>query len=231
MFLETMKRQGWDKEQYSVYEGPSEDYYDIGRIDRPLNGWQHYNQQMNFWSDIDGAQERILITGLGGEMFKYIAWNVGAISKRVKNENLNVLIDHYPHEGQWEGYWRRIFKELIMPFWSYEYLKVSTCPGKFCTWVGETDSVRAAVVESYIDTHGVDCRNIEYGRHDYSWNLSRATMESMNETFYASQFYKDYGSVLPKHLDFFDLKPGSKSRKYDGCIWGLMTTYEEMVKC
>lgn len=229
MFLEIMKRQGWDKSQYSVYEGPAEDYYDIGRKDRPLNGWQHYNQQLNFWGDIaPNEKEWILITGLGGEMYKYLALDVKHKTARVKNRNLNLLIDHYPHEGQWEGYWRRLFKELLMPFWSYRYLSVSTTANPaFCEPYKDTDSVRWSFTESYKATHGIDCANIEYGRHDYSWSISEKRKQQMRDDYYTSAFHKDYGHRLG-HMEFFDLKPGSASWHYDSCVWGFMTCYDEM---
>ena len=229
MFLEIMKRQGWDKSQYSVYEGPREDYYDIGRMDRPMNGWQHYNQQMNFWSDIaPNENEWIVISGLGGEMFKYLGVGVEPLNIRVENKNLNLLIDHYPNEGQWEGYWRTLFKELLMPFWSYEYLSVSTQANPIlCEFSDGEDTVRCAVVESFIGTHGIDCRNIEYGRHDYSWNISDGRKKDMVDAFYASQFYNNHKDIMPDSLDFFSTHP---DRWYvDSYLWGLMTCYEKMI--
>ena len=222
MFLEIMRRQGWDKSQYSVYEGPQEDYYDIGRMDRPLNGWQHFNQQMNFWSDIAPDEKQwTLITGVGGELFKFIAKNRPIKHKRVDNEALNWLIDAYPFEGQWEGYWRRIFKELLLPYWSFEYLMVAcSVDPRICIEVKDTDSVRAVITVSYMDTHNVDCRNIEYGRHDYSWNISEKRKQEMRDAFYTSDLYKDMELGT---YDFFN-------NIYNAQLWGFMTTYDASKK-
>lgn len=242
MFIEIMERQNWDKNQYSVYTGPSNDYYNIGLKDLPLNGWQNYNQQMNFWADIvppQAEKEYNLITGVGGELFKFIAQEKNRQAKhnttpfylknqegptQCTNHHFNLLLNRYPFNGEWEGYWRKTFKELYLPFYSYLYLYFSVCaPPKFCTFDGERDSIRTAIVQSYIRTHNVDCLNIKYGHHNYSWLLSDKRKNQMLNDFYTSMFYTDHKSYFENipQFDFF-----KNMYAWPAKIWSLMTVYD-----
>jgi len=225
MFLKIMEQQGWDKSQYSVFKGEKADHYDIGRSDRPLNGWQNYNQQMNFWSDIiENEKEWNVITGVGGELFKFLAKpNPKYDPQRTLNKNLNLLLNQYPDEGQWEGYYRRVFKEVYLPFFSYQYLGVSLLNSPDVSWDGQRDSVRGEVVRSFIDSHGVDCFYIKYGEHDYSWNISELRKEYIEGWFYQSQLYRDYKEYIPKGLDFTSNLYG-----YEAKLWGFATVYENV---
>lgn len=236
MFMEIMKRQGWDSKQYSVYSGPTDDYYDIGRPDLPLNGWQNYNQQMNFWADIIPESDEknwILISGLGGEIFKFIAQakTNNAINKQYtqphhcNNKIMNMFYEHYPFHGEWEGYWRRRFKELLLPFFSYIYLTFSLKVNPdFCIFDGEKDTVRSEVVKSYITTHKTDCFNITYGHHDYSWNISQQRKDTIKNSFFNSKFWQQNKSKLPppQQLDFTKNLYGWEAK-----IWSLMTIVEQ----
>ena len=225
MFLEIMKRQGWPRGQYSVFEGSEEDYYDIGRPDRPLNGWQNYNQQMNFWSDIvENEKEWIVITGTGGELFKFMAAKDPMYyPQRTQNKNLNLLLNRYPGEGEWEGYYRRVFKDVYLPFFSFDYLNVSLFNAPEVSFDGKRDNVRMEVVRSFIDSHRVDCLNIRYGEHNYTWNLSKKRKRFITEWFYNSLLYKKYTKYIPKGLDFTTDLYGHEAK-----LWGFATLYEHV---
>lgn len=244
MFIEIMEKQGWPKNQYSVYEGPKEDYYNVGLKDLPLNGWQNYNQTMNFWSDIvppNKEKEYNLITGAGGELFKMISKlkqsnpnlnnSMEALSRvkgapRCKNNHLNILFNYYPFNGAWEGYQQRIFKNIYMPFFSYLYLFFSLRVNPaHCEFDGERDTIRMEIVKSFIKSHHIDCFNITYGRHDYTWNISEARKKQMKIDFYESYFYNDYKEHLPNDINFIDNMYGWAAK-----IWGLMTVYDYMKK-
>jgi len=41
-FVKIMQAEGWPKEQYSCWQGPEEDYYDVGRADISVNGFVPY---------------------------------------------------------------------------------------------------------------------------------------------------------------------------------------------
>ena len=225
IFMEIMQRQGWDRGQYSVYEGPDEDHYDIGRPDRPLNGWQNYNQQMNFWSDIvKNEKEWIAITGVGGELWKFMAAkNPKYLPARTPNQSLNLFLNRYPGEGEWEGYYRRVFKDVYLPFLSFDYLNVSLFNIPEVSFDGKRDNVRMEVVRSFIDSHGIDCLNIKYGVHDYSWNVSRQRKRFITDWFYESLLYKEYKKYIPKFLDFHTDLYG-----YEAKLWGFATLYENV---
>lgn len=229
MFLEIMKRENWKPSQYSIYEGPKEDYYNIGLRENYLNGWQNYNQQLNFWSDL--GTDIILITGAGGELFKFLAslpwkppstdyandfmWRRG---HRTQNKNLDLLLNRFPFEGEWEGNWKKTFKDLILPYFSYEYLNVSlrTYPG-ICKNLEETDNIRKAVTEHY----RYDLTNIQYHDHNYSWNISQKRKDLMKESYLTSKFYQDYQVGIN-----FELL--EKMRSWDCFVWGFMTVYEKI---
>ena len=116
----------------------------------------------------------------------------------------------------------------VMPFYGYEYMKVSlTVRGDMCKFDGLRDNIRMAVVESFIDTHGIDCLNIEYGRHDYSWNISDKRKRDMEDAFYSSMFYRDCKHLIKEPLDFFSVKPAHWY--YDSYLWGFMTCYDKIM--
>lgn len=224
MFLEIMKRQGWHPDQYSVYEGPELDYYDIGRKDIPLNGWQNYNQQMNFWHDIipeDREHEYNLMVGLGGEVFKYLAKYPVKTPTISQSWPLHLLLDHNPGHGEWEGLWLRRFKSLLMPFFSYEYLAVSTTINPaFCQFDGESDNIRRTCVKYFIEKLGIDCYNIPYGKHDYSWKISNKRKVKMYEAWVNSKFAQHEAPDV-KLSDFSKNMYGFEAR-----MWGFMTVYD-----
>jgi len=221
MFLEIMKRQGWPKDMYSVFTGQPDNYYSIGHKENYLNGWHNYNQSMNFWSDIaKNEKEYTLITGLGGELFKYIALHSREYYPiRCENININILLQFNPDEGQWDGLYIRKFKDLLMPLFGYSYMKTSlmVVPG-WCKFNGQTDSVRIELTRRF--KYGIT--DIPYGRHNYSWNLSDKFFEGMLKDFYASRFYKDFGKHITIQLDFTNLSSWAAK------LWGFMTTYDKI---
>lgn len=221
MFNEIMKREGWPKSMYSVYPGRDDNYYQIGYLERPLNGWHNYNQSMNFWNDIiNDEREYTLITGLGGELFKYIAIHSNdPRPKRCENDLINILLQFNPDEGQWDGLYMKNFKDLLMPLFGYPYLTHSlTVNPRWCKFNGQTDSVRIETTKRF----KYKITDIPYGKHDYSWNLSDVFFRNMDRKFRSSLFYKTYGKYL-KHEPNFRRLYG-----WDAQIWGFMTAYDKI---
>ena len=220
MFLEIMKRQGWDKSFYSVYPGQKDNYYNIGLKENTLNGWQNYNQSMNFWSDItDNEKEYTLMTGLSGELFKYIALHgKEKYPARCGNDNLNILAQYNPDEGQWDTLYMKKFNDLVMPLYSYTYLNEALRVNpKWCKFNGETDEVRIETTRRF----RYNCTDIPYGRHSYSWSLDNDFFKSVYNEFYASKFYKQFGKWI-KRPNFKNLY------KWDAKMWGFMTVYDKL---
>jgi hypothetical protein len=218
MFLEIMKREGWEKDRYSVFVGAKENYYNIGTSE-PLNGWQNYNHQMNFWSDITkNEKDYIVVTGLGGELFKYILLHSkDNITERCPNRFINILMQFNPDEGQWGGFWMRKFKDLLIPLLGYPYLTRSlTANPKWCIWNGKTDAVRVEFTRRF----KYNITDVPYGQHDYSWNLTDKFFKGLTKKFHASKFYKDFGKHMGTRPDF------TKINSWDAKIWGFMTTYD-----
>jgi hypothetical protein len=219
MFYEIMKREGWDKSFYSVYPGRAENYYDIGHAKDPLNGWQNYNQTMNFWSDIVKTESEVtLITGVDGEMFKHIAQSYNnSCPQRCGNKKMNVFLEGIYGEGLWDCIYLKKFRDVLTPYFGYYYLKtaLSVSPS-WCKWLGNTDSIRFNLAKTF----SYDISEVPYGIHDYSWNLTDKFYESLNNQFSASRFYKDFGKMLSKKPDFNNMYG------WDAKLWGFMTTYD-----
>ena len=219
IFLKIMKREGWDKSFYSIYPGRKENYYNIGNKENHLNGWHNHNQTMNFWSDIISDEKKYtLIIGFGGELFKYIAvHSKDYCPKRCSNDFINILLQFYPDEGQWDAMYMMQFKDLLMPFFSYSYMKHSlTANPEWCKYNGETDTIRIEMTKRF----KYDITNIPYGRHDYSWNLSDRFFKKLEKDFYDSLFFKKYGEYISKKPDF------TKLYGWDAKLWGWMTVYD-----
>lgn len=212
-FFKIMEMEGWPKDQYSCYPGKEKNYYEVGGT---LNGFQNYNQAMRFWGDIvKDEKEWIAIGGFGAnEYFKYVGKNLIRKNKRTNCEQLDMLLDNYPDEGQWEGLWMRNFKDVYLPYLGYEFMKEAFRVKKeWCKFNGETDLFRIAVSKSF----NIGIENIAHGKHHYIWNLNE---DYLNKRYYSSQFYKDYPL---KGLNFI-----KGMYKFDAKIWGFMTVYDEI---
>jgi len=218
-FSEIMKREGWDESQYSCYPGSKEDYYNIGVPDISVNGFTNYNQQMNFWSDIIPRSEEKnwnLIIGLNGEMFKYICKYKPAFTY-CDNYGLNMLIDMTPGRGEWEGQWTTRFKDMIMPFAGYEYLKIATRVNPvWCIMNKQTDNIRFELSKLF----PYNISEIPHGEHDYSWNISEGRKKEMMDMYHDSKFYKKYKK---------DIYPFTNLYQWDAKMWGFgVTVYENI---
>jgi len=228
MFYEIMKREGWDKSFYSVYPGKKENYYNLCRT--TMNGWHNYIQSMTFWDDIVSDESKItLITGLGGELFKYVAIHRNdEITERSNNRYLDMILQYHPDEGQWEGLWLRKFKDLLMPKWGYFYISESfRVNPAWCKFNGKTDSVRIEMARRF----KYNIADIKWGAHNYSWRLTDNFFSKITKRFYSSRFYKDFGKHMKHNPDFRKLfTPYPKKSTWDSKIWSFMTCYEEIFK-
>jgi len=222
-FLEIMKRQGWNKDQFSIFEGAKENYYNIGDKNNTLNGWNNYNQSMNFWSDIVPDESKyFVITGLMSESFKYIAMHGKEnFPRRSDNRFIDILLHFTPDEGQWDSLYMMEFKDLLMPLGSYTYLEHAlTVDPEWCKFNGKTDTIRIEITKRF----KYNITDIPYGRHDYSWNLTDKFFKKLENDFYDSVFYKNYGKYLSKKPDF------TKLYGWDAKLWGFMTVYDAIFK-
>jgi hypothetical protein len=221
MFMEIMKREGWDRSMYSMYPGQKENYYNIGNKEDALNGWQNYNQTMNFWSDIvKNESQYTLITGVDGEMFKHIALNYSKhYAKRSENRMLDVFLHNIFGDGLWDGIYMKKFSDVLTPYFGYFYLeKALTVRPEWCKWLGNTDTIRYEMAKQ-CNYHLAD---IPYGVHDYSWNLTDNFFKKIREDFANSLFFKTYGKYMIKKPDFV------KQYGWDACVWGWMTAYDKI---
>jgi len=216
VFKKIMKAEGWPEDQWSTFD-PNDSCYDIGRPDINVNGWCSYSNQMNYWPDLN-PKEWILITGEGGELFKYIALHPEAPTKYCDNYCMDMLIEHNPGNGEWDNQNALIFKDTIMPLWSYDYLQVSNAVRPewvTCDRSTGWDNIRTDLVKS------VGLGGFQYVVNDYlvSWKINNFRRESMNDQFYSSRFYKKYKKKLRRDIDFFTNPFGWESK-----LWGFAVT-------
>jgi len=228
-FNEIMKREGWDKSQYSCWEGSEKDYYDVGRKEVVLNGFVSYVQQMNFWSDIIPLEEEkhwVVITGVGDTIYKDFT-----LKKKYKtnlDEKFNYsMLDAITTasnlwNGIWECMWLSRFNDLLLPFFGYEYLKISlTANMNDLKWIDTTDNIRKAIIES--NNYGVDFNGINYGRHNYVWNISENRQKQMIEDYYNSEFFNKIGVEI-NETELFENMGG-----WDAKLWGFMTAFDAII--
>lgn len=216
VFKDIMKSEGWPDSQWSTFD-PNDSCYDIGRPDVNVNGWCPYSNQMNYWPDLN-PKEWIIITGEGGELFKYIALHPETPPQYCDNYCMNMLIEHNPGNGEWDNQNALIFKDTIMPLWSYDYLQVSNAvKPEWITCNPKTgkDNIRKDLVKS------VGLENFPFVTNDYlvTWRINKHRRESMTDNFYSSRFYKKYKNKVPRKIDFFTNPFGWESK-----LWGFAVT-------
>jgi hypothetical protein len=215
VFTQIMERSGWPKDQYSTFD-PNDSCYSIGVKEISVNGWCSYSNQMNYWPDLN-PKEWVIITGEGGELFKYMAKTYQMPYSYTENYHLNMLMEHNPGNGEWDNQNRKIFKDGVMPLWSYDYLYISNSVRREFINLDETgyDNVRLDLVKS------VGLSDFPIVSNDYmdTWILSDGRRKRMTELFYESNFYKEYKSLIPEGIDFFSDPFGWESK-----VWGFAVT-------
>lgn len=224
VFNEIMSIQKWDKKYFSVWEGPEHDYYDVGNDQYALNGWQNYNQAMNYWSDIvPMAMEKkyTLINGWGGEIFKYRDKFEKGDGHHSSHPGLDLM--SYSNYREWESLYMCRFKNVLMPFFSHNYMALSmNIPADRCIWndVSKTDNVRKGILQCSRYSGVAALPNVG---HDYVWNISKERKEQMYKKWNESSFYKKYG--IKNNLYTLDL---DNMYGWDAAAWGFMTAYEKI---
>ena len=222
-FYKIMEAERWDKKYYSAWVGNEKDYYDVGSNEYTLNGWQSYNQVMNFWSDIvprSKEKKYTLINGWGGEIFRYLAEPRKGNGIYSSNHALDILINS-PANGMWETLLMCRFKNLLLPFFSHKYLSISMrVPASICSWDDSKrlDNIRASIMRN--STYP-QLNNIGHSIQDYAWNMSDKRKGEMYHRWYNSLFYKKYKSELPL-LNIDDMYG------WDARTWSFMTVYERI---
>ena len=220
-FRYIMKKSGWEKSQYSCWEHSPDDFYDIGKVTPCVQGWQSYSNQMNFWSDLGDEKDYIVITGEGGELFKYLTKYPNPPYQYTDNYFLNMLIDHNPGKGEWECQFAVTFKDAIMPLWSFDYLAVSNRVRRNMV-IGDPktgwDNIRTMLVKS------VGLGDIVYKPNHYTWNISDKRKNEMRELFYGGRFYRDMRDHIPAGIDFFTNPSG-----WDSALWAFAVTVYDQI--
>lgn len=223
MFIEIMKMQGWREDQYSVWANSPVDHYNIGNK-QVLNGFCPVTHQMDFFSDISpDSKKTVLIMGFhGGEFFCYPALG----KKQIKNidycpnTNVNRWLNQFTMEGEWVSMYAYEYKQLLAPYLDYEYLKIaSLMPDKYLSTVTrKLDTVRQAILK----TMSINTLAVEYGNHNYTWNISPATKQRMMGEYFQSKFYQDYKVGVNFDNIISDIAG------HDGKVWAFSLLYDKI---
>jgi hypothetical protein len=221
-FVNIMKKEKWPASQYSTYSVDSS-CYNIGVDYIDVNGFCSFHNQMNFWSDIGKEKDFIVITGEGGELFKYIGRYDTLPYPYSDNYYLNMLIEHNPGNGEWDNQLMDLFKDYIMPLWSYEYLSISNrVKREFIRPIPKNgwDNIRMDLVRSV----GLDNTIHIGGDYNTTWKISKQRLEQMSKQFYTGRFYNTYKNFIPADLDF------SNPFNWNSKLWGFAVTLYDKIK-
>jgi len=230
-FMKIMKREGWKPNQYSNWEGPDYDHYDLGRKDKILNGFISYVSGMNFWRDIVPPEEEkdyICITGLGGgELLSYPACGLGSPNKLkwCGNKVFDKYLNYFPDRGVFTSNWYNKFHDLIIPYLSYSYLSTALkIPERFQRLHKRPlDVVRHELLCSF----DMDLLNVPWFKHDYNFKISEERASHMMESWRNSLFYRRYSyrdSI--RAVDPLNFRNNSFSAR----MYGFMTCYDEIMR-
>jgi hypothetical protein len=227
LFKQIMEAEGWDNSQYSLWEDmkENEDHYNLGRIE-PVNGFMSFTQQYDFFSDYTKDREKdiIIIGGIyGGELFDYLARGKNHFKnfKYCDNVLLNSLHNYMLCEGGTITKYFDDHKYAIFPFLSYDYLEAATkMPTKYITRNpnlerSKPDNIREALLKSF----DFDIYSIQYGRHDYHWNITNDTWNKMSKFYQSSKFYNDHK---------IDIDIPFKVKSYSDMMWTLSLMYDKI---
>lgn len=228
MFIQIMKKQGWADSQYSNYNGPEYDHYDIGRVDNPIYGWLPHYLNFNFWSDIvpkDREKEYTLVTGIyGGEMTDYPTITIANLGlKFCDNYNMNRWLNYIMDRGIYYSQIQGRFKDLILPYCSYGYLEAISEANQclFTRTRAGIDNIRYNILKTF----KLDLVSTNYIGHNYNFKYSNDRQRHILSSWNNSRFVKDFGhfpavkSVNPLALN-----------EYDASMYGLMTCYEAILR-
>lgn len=225
-FIEIMQLQGWRDDQYSVWDKPPQDHYNIGRTTQTLNGFNPIVHQMDFISDIvpdDEKKNTVIISGSnGGEFFNYPVCGVDPVKniEYCKNPNVNRWLNYFAEEGEWLSMFAYEYKGLLAPYLSYDYLGLaSLMPDKYLKSVTPSlDTVRQAILE----TMSINTIHVNYGFHQYTWGISEETKQKMSEWYVNSLFHKTYGITINFDNIVNDISA------HDGKLWAFSLMYEKI---
>ncbi len=222
-FMKVMARQGWKREQYSVWnpgQPQSGDYFDMGNFNDNINAYS--KMLLRFSDDIappEKEKEVCLVLGMmGGEGLQYPLW------QRYSANRLNDLYRYamFPTWAFSREYNR--WGDILMPYISYKYLDVLfRIPRSFFRYASRDrtyDVMRSMLLARFHDP--IPCH---YG-HQYDLEFSQGRKDYIQDCWQRSSFYNDYASIPFVR----DARPwlASMMHSTDAKLYSYATMYEQI---
>lgn len=232
-FIELMKRQGWHPSQYSVFDGPADDPFDIGRWDRPgTSPWTQMVKSANFWRDLVpyGLESGWnLVSGIaGGEATEYPADGKAPFLpwRFCQNEPVQRWFSYLVDNPDWVGDMEALFHKVLFPYLSEGYIRtIAQLQDRFLRYEDNgCDMVRAAILRQFKDS----TLDIPRTYRIYDWRISEERWSEMRYRYGCSRFRAE----VPGAPNAYDLikkmqadMVGNDSNA--GRLWRLASLWEK----
>jgi len=202
-FIRIMQRGEWTN--YSVIQ-ESPDIYDIGREDICTGGWYSYTNQMNFWQDFDPSQT-ILMSGGMGEIVQFPAerWYAANTWFNTAGEQLQRV--------------SRQFNDVFFPYLDMAVINLALQIHP--RWRVLDARLGRDMIRTEM-AHRLGMGDIPIQRPRYNWMISDKRKKQMEDLYYKSRFFKEFG----QEPDIFPLNP---VRGHGAKMWGFAVTVYEKI--
>lgn len=206
-FLEIMRRQDWHPSQYSVFEEPAEDIFDVGHWSRPgTSAWLPVTTAANFWRDIvpfDEEPHWNLMTGTGGgEACEYptlkkppfVPW------RYCENKPVQLWFSYFADGTDIVGDIESRFAKALFPYFGAAHIRtIAALPDRFLgyenggDWTNACDFVRASILRQFKD----DLLDLPRAPRTYKWSISPRRWGEMRDHYAASAFLREVPGAPP----------------------------------
>lgn len=231
-FLEIMRRQGWDPSQYSVFNAPDADPFDVGRWDRPgTSPWAQLVKSANFWRDLVPYGEEggwNLISGIaGGEATEYPALGKPPFLpwQFCRNEPVQRWFSYLVDNPDWIGDMEALFHKVLFPYLGCQFIHlIAGLPVAFLYYEPNgCDTVRASVLRTFGDS----TLDIPRLPRTYDWRISDARWAQMRAKYAGSAFYRGVpGAPQPDHVIWRMQADMLIDDSNPGRLWRLASLWE-----
>ncbi len=205
-FVEIMEREGWAPDQYSVFDAPADDPFDVGVWDRPgVSAWLPVTSQINHWRDIvpyDEEKNWNLFGGSGGgEAVEYpsqpkppiVPWQFCA------NPAVQRWFSYFLDGTDFVADVEERFAKVMFPYFGEGHIRtIAELPDRFLGFhESGCDNIRAAILETFSDS----TLDIPRMPRTYAWAISERRWAEMRDRYARSVFLREVsGAPQPDAL-------------------------------
>lgn len=195
-FLRVMAAQGWAPTQYSVFQPPAEDPFDVGAWDRPgVSAWLPVTSQINYWRDIVPYEEEKhwnLVGGSGGgEAVEYPAQPKPSIVpwQFCANAAVQRWFSYFLDGTDFAADVEARFAQVDFPYFGEGHVRtIAELPDRFLGFhESGCDNVRAAILLTFKDSS----LDIPRMPRTYAWAISERRWGEMRDRYARSAFLRE----------------------------------------